>query len=146
MDKKRVNYSVYCDGGARGNPGPAGVGFVVYDYSGHVLAKGARFIGRATNNVAEYRAVVEALKWFKTNRIGELSEIRFHLDSMLVVNQLNGLYKIKNSGLRELIITVRQLENEIEGAVFYQHVPREKNKEADALVNQIIKKNLTALV
>jgi len=136
-------YTVYCDGGARGNPGPAGIGFVVLDPNNKVLVKAAKFIGRATNNVAEYWAVIEALKWFQKKRSVLINQteglrIKFFLDSMLLVNQLNGLYKIKNARLRNLIIKVRQLETSLGIAASYHFIPREKNKVADDLVNRIV--------
>lgn len=126
---------VFADGGSRGNPGPAAIGFVVKDSKGKVLVKKGKFIGRATNNVAEYRAVIEALAWLKKNSLTTNCQllITFFLDSKLIVNQLNGLYKIKNSGLRNLIVKVRQLEQEIGGSVSYHYIPREKNEEADSI-------------
>lgn len=142
-----MNYLVYCDGGSRGNPGPAGIGFVVYDNRGKVLTKGAKFIGETTNNVAEYSAVIAALKWLVGKRASDKStdktiplRIKFLLDSMLVVNQLNGFFKIKNAVLRTLAVEVRQWENSLCGQVSYHFIPREKNKTADNLVNQIINK------
>lgn len=142
-----MNYLVYCDGGSRGNPGPAGVGFVIYNNRGKALMKGAKFIGEATNNVAEYVAVITALKWLVEKRASDKStdktvplRINFFLDSILVVNQLNGLFKIKNAVLRSLVVKVRQWENSLCGQVSYHFIPREKNKTADNLVNQIIDK------
>lgn len=129
---------VFTDGGAIGNPGPAAVG-VVIKKDGVTIKKLAKYIGETTNNVAEYTAVIEALKWLRTNcQAVKLSSCQavFFLDSKLVVNQLNGFFKIKNAKLRHLIIKVRQLEREIGGNVFYQHIPREKNSEADKLVKQ----------
>ena len=131
---------VFADGGSRGNPGPAAVGFIIQDASGKVITRQSQAIGRATNNVAEYTAVIEALKWLKKN-LTSINGVNFFLDSKLVVNQLSGLYKIKNAGLRNLIVTVRQLENDIGGNVSYCFIPREKNKIADALVNQSLKKS-----
>ncbi|MFC1789881.1 ribonuclease HI family protein [Patescibacteria group bacterium] len=133
-------YFVFCDGGARGNPGPAAVGFVVYDSSKKVIFKGNRFIGIATNNVAEYSAVIEALKWFLSKRKEESPKmtVRFSLDSLLVVNQLNGIYKIKNLTLKKLVIMVRGLERKIGANFFYYHSARESNKVADGLVNEAL--------
>ena len=127
---------VFTDGGSRGNPGPAAVGFVIKDNQGKILAEEGKYIGKATNNVAEYQAVVEALKWIKKNLSLPVVQKVFFLDSKLVVNQLNGLFKVKNHGLRNLIVQVRQLEKEVGGNVVYHFVRREKNKKADALVNQ----------
>ncbi len=133
---------IHTDGGARGNPGPAAVGVLVKDESGRVLARFGRKIGSTTNNVAEYRAVIEALEWIKKN-LGSSAgksvfQIKFFLDSTLVVNQLNGIFKIKEKHLRDLIIQVRKLEQEIGGNVSYHYVSREENKVADLLVNQAL--------
>jgi ribonuclease HI len=135
---------VYCDGGARGNPGPAAIGFVVKDEAGKNLKKEGRFIGQTTNNVAEYQAVIEALKWMRTRTKYQASNIKFHLDSRLVVNQLNGFFKIKNTRLRELIVKVRQLEQAIGGNVVYRFIAREKNQEADQLVNETLDKKFSS--
>jgi len=135
------NLFVFADGGSRGNPGPAAVGFIVKDSTGRPLIKEGKFIGKTTNNVAEYQAVIEALKWIQSSIKYPVSSIKLFLDSKLIVNQLNGLFKIKNSYLRRLIIKVRQLEQEVGGNVSYHLIPREKNKEADALVNQALEQN-----
>jgi ribonuclease HI len=132
---------IFTDGGALGNPGPAAVGVVVKK-GNKALKKFAKYLGETTNNVAEYSAVIEALQWLKKSSsiINHQSSIIFYLDSKLVVNQLNGLFKIKDYKLRNLAVQVRQLEREIGGNVFYQHIPREKNKEADSLVKKILEK------
>ncbi|MFC1711052.1 ribonuclease HI family protein [Patescibacteria group bacterium] len=132
---------VYCDGGARGNPGPAGAGFLVKDKNNKILVEKGVFLGRATNNVAEYRSVIEALKWLVSvndKMLSSIGEIKVYLDSQLVVNQLNGIYKIKNANLRLLIIKVKALENQINPGILYFHIPREKNSEADFLVNKAL--------
>lgn len=133
-------FMIFTDGGARGNPGPAAAAFVIKDEQSRVLAEKGIVIGRATNNVAEYTGVTEALKWFKDNIeiCGKKPKCDFYLDSKLVVNQLNGLFKIKNAALRDLIIDVRKLEQEIGGEFFYRFVPREKNRRADFLVNKVL--------
>ena len=130
---------VFTDGGARGNPGPAAIGFVVKDDHGKVLQEGSEFIGRATNNVAEYQAVVKALEWLINNyQIIKLSndQINFYLDSKLVVNQLGGYYKIKDAKLRNLVIKIKNLEQKIKAKIFYYFISRQKNQRADFLVNQ----------
>jgi len=132
------NLFVFTDGGARGNPGPAAIGFVVKDSHGKVLVKLGKFIGRATNNVAEYQAVIEALKWIKANIQYSIFNIQFFLDSKLVVNQLNGRYKIKNIKLKGLIIKIKELEKKIKTQIFYYFIPRSKNHHADFLVNQVL--------
>lgn len=121
--------TIYTDGGARGNPGPAGIGV-------HIVGKGdyKKYIGKATNNQAEYQAVIFALEKAK---IFNAKEIDFYLDSELVVNQLNGLYKVKDKDLGKLFVKIWNLKMEFKKVTF-THVPREKNKEADKLVNQAI--------
>lgn len=132
---------IHTDGGARGNPGPAAIGVVVKNESGAVLKKISRKIGEVTNNVAEYSAVIAGLEWLKSNvTMKEVSNVTIHffLDSTLVVNQLNGLFRVKDSNLRNLLLHVRQLEQEAGGTIFYTYIPREKNYEADILVNQAL--------
>ena len=122
---------IYCDGGARGNPGPAAAGFVV-KVDGQIVAEEGQYIGIATNNFAEYTAVIAALKWLAKVYRGQ--DLNFFLDSQLVVSQLSGLYKIKNATIRNLVLEVKALENQF-GQTRYNYVPRAKNKEADRLVN-----------
>lgn len=126
--------SVYCDGGARGNPGPAAFGYVVKK-DGQIIKSGNGYIGIATNNVAEYTAVIEALTWLEANYPKD--SLTFFLDSELAVSQLSGIYKVKNANIRNLIFKIRTLESNF-GQVHYKHIPREQNKEADKLVNQAL--------
>ena len=133
------NLIIYTDGGARGNPGPAAIGVYILDSEGKEILRKSKQIGEATNNIAEYRAVIEALEWIKknfqsTSKVSDLN-FQFYLDSSLVVNQLNGIFKVKQSHLRDLLLQVRKLEQEIRGKIFYSFIPREKNKTADFLVN-----------
>lgn len=132
-----MKFIIHTDGGARGNPGPAAIGVVIEDGNKKIIKKFGRYIGEATNNVAEYSAVTEALRAIK-GIAGELSEIEFFLDSTLVVNQLNGLFKIKDPTLRSLATDVRILEQEVGGAVHYTAVPRKQNWRADFLVNEAL--------
>jgi ribonuclease HI len=122
---------VSCDGAARGNPGPAGIGAVVADPDGEVLAEIAEGIGVATNNVAEYRAAIAGLA-----RAAELSasEVLLRSDSRLLIEQLEGRFRVKNPTLQRLHHEVRSLEKRFR-AVRHEHVPRERNKEADRLAN-----------
>lgn len=133
---------VYTDGGARGNPGPAAIGVVIKSETGQVWKKVFRRIGETTNNTAEYMAVVDALTFLKEYQhdvpVKGIELIKFHLDSTLVVNQLNGLYKVKEAHLRELLLKVRILEQELGVTITYQQIPRTQNWEADALVNQAL--------
>ena len=89
-------------------------------------------IGVASNNVAEYTAIGAALKWLSNRREGE--DLQFFLDSLLAASQLNGIYKVKNAKIRELLVKIRELENEF-SKITYQHVPRDQNIEADKQVN-----------
>lgn len=129
--------TVYCDGGARGNPGPAASAFVVLSSKGEIVGKQGKKIGETTNNVAEYKAVLFALEWLVGNSYTD-KEINFNLDSLLVVNQLTGKYKIKNKNLMELVFKIKQLEKKFSKGIFYKGIPREKNKITDSLVNQTL--------
>ena len=125
---------IYTDGGARGNPGPAGIGVVIYDEKKVLLATHKRYIGEATNNQAEYQAVIFALE--KALELGA-KRVDFKLDSELVVKQLRGEYKVKNEQLAILVQDVLQLSNKFL-QINYSHVPREQNELADQLVNEAI--------
>lgn len=135
------NLFVYTDGGARHNPGPAAIGAVIKTESGEIIGEVSKKIGETTNNIAEYRAVIEALEWITSNtQISKYAnkQINFFLDSLLVVNQLNGLFKIKDGELRNLMLKVRELEQVVGGNISYKLIPREKNWEADLLVNKAL--------
>lgn len=133
-----AGYTIYTDGGARGNPGPAAYGFVINDSKGSRIYEEGRTIGNATNNVAEYSAVIAALRWLAsqtTDKRQLTTDIRIFLDSQLAAQQLSGRWKIKNERLRNLYFTIKELEQNLGVKVIYQHVVREKNLEADRLVN-----------
>ena len=142
-----MQIKIFSDGGARGNPGPAAVGGVIRQLDKETK-RISRYIGNATNNQAEYRAVIEALTWVKENfanhtsnytpGMSEKVEIECFLDSELIVEQLNQRYKIKNEGLKPLFWQVRDLVITLGGKVTFKYIPREKNKEADRLVNKAI--------
>jgi probable phosphoglycerate mutase len=123
-----------CDGGARGNPGPAGIGATIRSSRGKVLAEVSEAIGATTNNVAEYTAVLRAL-----DRAAELgaTEVAIRTDSKLLVEQLNGNYRVKNPTLQRLHAEVRSRARAFTSVTF-EHVPRERNRRADALVNLAI--------
>ena len=146
MTKKLV---IFTDGGARGNPGPAAVGVVIKTETGQILHTISRTIGETTNNVAEYQGVIAALTWLRNNltikQFNNETIFQFFLDSKLVVNQLNGLYKVKENHLRELLLKVRQLEQEAGGDIFYNLIPREKNWEADRLVNEALDESVSGI-
>lgn len=131
---------LYSDGGSRNNPGPAATGWLLKNKEGEPLKKGGRFLGQATNNEAEYQALIEGLKEALNF---EPESLTCFLDSSLVVNQLNGTFKIKEARLKDLVFKVKSLEKNFE-EVHYQYVPREQNKEADEIVNQILNRNESA--
>jgi ribonuclease HI len=128
---------IHTDGGSRGNPGPAAVGVVIEDDTKKVVDEFGKRIGETTNNVAEYMGVVQALEKIKDLGL-RIKEAQFYLDSTLVVNQLNGLFKVKDYKMRELLMIVRRLEQEVGGSIMYTSVPREQNTRADFLVNQAL--------
>ncbi|MEI7619967.1 MAG: ribonuclease HI family protein [Candidatus Falkowbacteria bacterium] len=123
---------IYTDGGARGNPGPAGIGVAIYTEDKEIIEEHSDFLGIATNNQAEYKAVILALK--KAHLL-EAEEIHFFLDSELVVKQLRGEYKVKNQDLASLYLEIHNLSIHFK-KISYTHVRRELNKEADRLANE----------
>lgn len=129
---------IYTDGGARGNPGPAGIGAVLYDEKKSVVAEVSEYIGETTNNQAEYKAVIESMK--KAKELGA-KELDYFLDSELVVKQLKREYKVKNPELAPLFLQIHNLSISF-GKVSWTHIRREFNKEADLLVNKAIDKAL----
>ncbi len=134
-----MNLIIYGDGGSRGNPGPAAAAFVVHE-DGRVLHEEGFFLGETTNNVAEYTCVIKALEWMnQESRIkNQESRIIFYLDSELVVKQLMGIYKIKSKNLIPLARKIKEMENDLAIKIKFVNVPREKNTEADLLVNQTL--------
>jgi len=125
---------VHTDGGARGNPGPAGTGVVIKSESGQVLYAVGEYIGETTNNVAEYRALIRALE--NAFQLGA-TEVKVNMDSELIVKQMLGQYKIKEPTLQQLASEVIKLRNKFD-QISFTHVRREYNQEADLLVNQAI--------
>lgn len=123
---------LFTDGGARGNPGPAGIGAVLMTPDGEPIGEVARSLGHTTNNVAEYEAVIAGLELAREKGV---TDIDICADSKLVVNQLNGEWKIKNDRLRGLAVKARRLMNSFEKARI-THVRRAQNERADALANQ----------
>jgi len=120
------------DGGSRGNPGPAGYGVVIQDAAGKTLATLSRSIGKATNNVAEYHALLAALEYGLERKT---SRLRVYCDSELIVRQMQGRYRVKSPDLLPLHQRARELAGRLE-RFSIQHVPREQNSEADRLANQ----------
>ena len=128
---------IFCDGGSRGNPGPAGVGAVVLDAStepARVLTTVSRTIGIATNNVAEYQALIDGLE---AAAVYAAPRVEVRADSQLLIRQLEGRYRVKNAGLQPLFAQARVLLRNY-AEVDLLHVYREQNVEADALVNQAL--------
>jgi ribonuclease HI len=128
--------SIFTDGGARGNPGPAALGVFIEDENKQELARIGERIGDATNNVAEYSAIVEGFNWALQNKDRfNIQSINFYMDSQLACSQLTGLFKVKNPKIREFVFEIRQKEAELKMPIFYSHIPREKNFMADSMVN-----------
>lgn len=123
---------IHSDGGARGNPGPAGIGAILNADDGIVLAEISHYIGETTNNQAEYKALIVGLE--KAKEL-EAEEVECYLDSELVVKQLNREYKVKNADLAPLFLKVHNLSLAFKKIIFI-HVRREQNKEADRLANE----------
>ena len=135
MEKK---IKIFSDGGARGNPGPAAAAAVLMNHEGEVLAEVSKYMGTATNNQAEYTALIIGLEKAKELKA---EEIDMFMDTELAVKQLKGEYKVKNPELAKLFVKVWNLSQGFD-KVTYNHVRREYNKEADALVNNTIDANL----
>jgi ribonuclease HI len=133
--------TVFTDGGSRGNPGPSACAFISYNAQGAIQEKRGKYIGFCTNNNAEYQGVIMALDYlvqFKKTLKRDLIIVNFYIDSRLVVSQLNGLFKVKDAGIRILIAKIREKENELSVPIRYNLIPREKNYLADNLVNQTL--------
>ena len=122
----------YIDGGARGNPGPAGYGVRVENERGDLIEELCGFLGSATNNIAEYNGLLAALRY--ANEHGHRI-VRIKSDSELLVKQMIGQYRVKNPGLQVLFQQAQSLARTLE-RVAYEHVRREQNKDADRLANQ----------
>lgn len=129
---------IFSDGGSRGNPGPAACGVVIYNEKKEEIAKIAKYIGNTTNNQAEYKALIFGLE--KAVDL-KAKELRCYLDSELVVKQLNGEYKVKDKAIELLFIKIHNLTLSFKSVTF-KHIRREKNKEADRLVNLALDKKL----
>lgn len=131
-------FIIYTDGASRGNPGLAAASFVLKSEEGLILAQQGIFLGLATNNEAEYQAVVEALKLLKKNFSANLpAEIEIRGDSQLIIQQLLGKFKVKNERLRQLYLQVRSLEKGL-GEISYTYVPRAENYLADKVANHTL--------
>ena len=125
---------INADGAARGNPGPAAIGATIKDHKGNLIARISRRIGKATNNQAEYRAIIAGLE--KAVKIGA-REIEVLTDSELVVKQINGKYRVKNTSLRILYEEVVKLVGSLD-KFSIQHIPRTRSTEVDSLANRAL--------
>ena len=126
---------LHADGASRGNPGQAAIGATIKDGEGQLLASISQQIGRATNNQAEYRAVIAALK--EAVNLGA-GEVDVYLDSELVVKQVNGSYRVRNAALKPLYLEMKELAASFKGFSI-SHIPRRQNAEADDLANAAFK-------
>jgi probable phosphoglycerate mutase len=125
-------YTAHVDGGARGNPGPAGYGVAITDASGHPVAELSEYLGHRTNNYAEYQGLLAALRYASENQIKALKVIS---DSELMVRQMKGIYKVRHPELRQIYDQAQQLVRRLDHFEI-RHALREHNKVADRLANQ----------
>lgn len=135
-----MKYILYTDGGSRGNPGPAGIGIVICGAKGEILKRYGETIGETTNNEAEYQALIFGLKKLKQvfgKEAMKKAELEVRMDSELIVKQLSHKYKIEEPNLQQLFLLVWNLMLDF-GQMKFVAIPREQNKEADALVNQAL--------
>ncbi len=137
-----MQYILYADGGARGNPGPAGAGAVAFDSIGKRVAEVADYLGETTNNVAEYEAVIRGLKELDAQFPGQMksAEVTVRMDSKLVIEQMKGAYKVKHPNLIPRYLEAKNVIARSFGKVVFEHVPREKNADADELANRAMDK------
>jgi ribonuclease H / adenosylcobalamin/alpha-ribazole phosphatase len=132
-----MKFTIHADGGARGNPGPAGAGAVVRDELGNTVAAVSEYLGRRTNNYAEYEAVIRALEKVHELAKEKLADttVMVKMDSELVVKQMQGVYKIKHPDMKAQAARLKELAAPF-GLIAFAHVPRAENSDADALANE----------
>ena len=138
-----MEFVLYADGGSRGNPGPAGAGSVVFDSVGKRVVEVADYLGVATNNIAEYEAVIRGLKALLAEYSPEVfqsARVVIRMDSKLVIEQLKGVYRVKHPNLVPRYLELKNLIARNFPNVAYEHVRREFNKDADALANEAMDK------
>lgn len=131
-------YTAHCDGGSRGNPGPAGFGAIIEDPDGRIVARLSEFLGRQTNNFAEYKGLLAVLAWARQNGVRQLRVVS---DSELMVKQLKGQYKVASPVLRPLWEEARRLSRDLDRFEI-RHTLRGGNKEADQLANEAMDKGM----
>lgn len=136
--EETLRFRIFCDGGARGNPGPAAAAFVVMNSEGEILTKKAKYLGVQTNNYAEYCAVLGALMWLQKQRTTLTDRVEFFLDSQLITNQLTGKFRIKSEKLQRLAERAKELERVIPARISFTAIQRSGNKIADQLVNKTL--------
>jgi ribonuclease HI len=136
MDKSSRRLTIYVDGASRGNPGPAAIGVVIKDEKGTTTSKLSYYIGRKTNNQAEYTALIMALQ--EATRLG-VDQVCINTDSQLMAEQINGNYRVRNAHIRPLFDKAMQLLKAFQ-RYSVDHIPRESNSEADDLANEALDK------
>jgi len=148
INKMEKKFIIHTDGGSRGNPGPAAIGVVIEEVGGVLKKEYGEYIGETTNNDAEYQAVIFALKKMKQligkDAAGDAT-LEFHVDSELVERQLTGQYKIMDKRIREYFMEIWNLKIDY-GKVTFKHVMREKNQEADRMVNAALDRETNKLL
>lgn len=139
MSSNNQKLIIFTDGGARSNPGPAGIGVVVMTEDGSVVAEIKRYIGEATNNDAEYQALLESLTWLtEYENSKQITHVSWKLDSKLVVEQILRHWRIKEARLQTYATKAWQLLDSLSCSYSFTHVPRAQNAHADALVNAAV--------
>lgn len=135
-----TDYIIYTDGGSRGNPGPAAIGVVISNEKGGAFKEYGEYIGKTTNNDAEYQAIISALKKLKS-LIGKTkakqATVKVFMDSELIVKQITGVYKVENENIQKLFLKLWNLKIDFK-SVEFEAIKREKNKEADRMVNEAL--------
>jgi len=134
-----MKLTIHTDGGSLNNPGPSACAYIIAKDDGSIIEKRFFFLGNQTNNYAEYMGVKRALSsLLEKKETSPFTSLSFISDSLLMVNQLNGLYKVKNETIRSFVFDIRSLEQQIGTPISYRHVLRELNQEADALVKECL--------
>ncbi len=134
LDTDIKEVKLYTDGGSRGNPGPSAIGFAILDLNDELIRKESKYLGITTNNQAEYQGLKQGLEM--CHKMG-FSSVNVYMDSLLVVNQMKGIYKVRNRDLWPIYDSVREFLNNFKN-VSFTHVPRELNKLADSMVNECL--------